>query len=117
LRQRKKQDLKKRVLIIDASHEYKSGRSQNELLPEHVERICSWYHHYKDVEGVARVVTLADIAANENNLSIARYLEPKNERRLQTVDEAMKQLGDSAVAAHEAEDNLIAILKREGLIV
>ena len=32
-------DRKKKVLILDASKEFKTGRAQNELLPEHVERI------------------------------------------------------------------------------
>src|SRR5713226_1244091 len=31
-RQRKKKDRKKRVLILDASREFKTGRAQNELL-------------------------------------------------------------------------------------
>ena len=115
-RQHKEKDLKKKVLIIDASLEYKTGRAQNELLPEHVERICGWYQDYQDVEGVARVITLDDIAANDHNLSIARYLEPRNGRQVITVVEAMKQVRDSATATFDAEDKLIAVLKRENLI-
>jgi type I restriction enzyme M protein len=116
LRQRKKNGRKKKVLILDASREFKSGRAQNELLPEHVERIYGWVRSYRDVEGVARVVTLDDIAANDYNLNIPRYVEPKNEQEALTVDEAMKQLRESSQAAFGAEDRLIAILRREGLI-
>jgi type I restriction enzyme M protein len=74
-RQRKAKDRKKKVLILDASREFKTGRAQNELLPEHVERIHGWYRDYKDVEGVAKVVTLDDIAANDHNLNIPRYVD------------------------------------------
>ena len=50
-----------------------TGRAQNELLPEHVARIHGWYRDYEDVAGVARVVTLEEIAANDHNLNIPRY--------------------------------------------
>ncbi|MFN8709232.1 MAG: N-6 DNA methylase, partial [Planctomyces sp.] len=115
-RQRKSKDRKKKVLILDASKEFRTGRAQNELLPEHVDRIHQWYHDYKDVDGIARVVTLEDIAANDNNLNIPRYVEPKVDQEVLTVDEAMDRLKNSAKAAFEAEDRLMALLKREGLL-
>jgi len=115
-RQRKKKDRKKKVLILDASKEFKTGRAQNELLPEHVERIYGWYREYTDVAGIARVVTLDDIAANDHNLNIPRYVEPKNDQVLLTVEAAMKQLRTSAEAAFKAEKKLIGALTTEGLL-
>lgn len=115
-RQRKAKDRKKKVLILDASREFKMGRAQNELLPEHVERIYGWYRDFKDVDSVARVVTLEEISANDNNLNIPRYVEPKTVKEVVTVEEAMKLLLESATAALETETKLIRILKREGLL-
>ncbi|MHB8926570.1 MAG: type I restriction-modification system subunit M [Bacillota bacterium] len=115
-RQRKQPERKKRVLIVDASREFKAGRAQNELLPEHVERVYGWYRHYADVEGTARVVTMAEIADNAYNLNIPRYVEPKTETEIVSVDEAMRRLQASAESAFAAEAKLIAILKREGLV-
>ena len=114
--QRKAPDRKHKVLILDASQAFKSGRAQNELLPEHVERIHGWYEAYQDVAGVARVVTLEEIAANDDNLNIPRYVEPKVEQDILTVEESMQSLQASAAAAFAAEDKLIALLKREGLL-
>jgi type I restriction enzyme M protein len=116
-RERKGKDRRNKVLILDASKEFKAGRAQNELLPEHVERICGWYQEFKDVEGIAHVVTLEEIAANDHNLNIPRYVEPKTDQETLTVEKAMKQLRVSAEAAFAAEDRLVAILKREGLLV
>jgi type I restriction enzyme M protein len=116
-RQRKKKDRKKKVLILDASREFKTGRAQNELLPEHVERIYGWYRDYKNVEGIAKVVTLEDIAANDHNLNIPRYVEPKNEQELISVDEAKKRLRGSVIAAFASEERLVDILRREGLLI
>jgi len=116
VRQRKKKDRKKRVLIVDASREFKTGRAQNELLPEHLERIYGWYRDYQQVEGIARVVTLDEIAGNDHNLNIPRYVEPNNKQEVLTVEEAMSRLQQSATRALDAEEKLIAILMREGLL-
>jgi len=115
-RQRKTKDRKNKVLIIDASKEFKTGRAQNELLPAHVTRIHGWYRDYKDVPGIARVVPLDEIAANDHNLNIPRYVDPKIEQEILTVDEAMHRLRKSAATAFAAEEKLIEILKREGLL-
>ena len=106
-RQRKKKDRKKKVLIVDASREFKTGRAQNELLPEHVERIYGWYRDYKDVEGVARVVTLDEIAANDYNLNIPRYVEPKSDQEVAYGGRGDERLEESADAAFAAEERLI----------
>jgi type I restriction enzyme M protein len=116
-RQRKPKDRRNKVLILDASGEFKSGRAQNELLPEHVDRIHGWYRAFEDVKGIARVVTLDEIAGNDHNLNIPRYVEPKLDQEVVSVDDAMKRLRESADAAFAAEDKLIAILKREGLLL
>ena len=115
-RQRKKRDRKNKVLILDASKEFKTGRAQNELLPAHVARIHGWYRDYKDVASVARVVTLEEIAANEHNLNIPRYVEPKVDQEVLTVDEALERLRQSAKAAFAAEEKLVGTLCREGLL-
>ncbi|MFZ4596651.1 MAG: type I restriction-modification system subunit M, partial [Verrucomicrobiaceae bacterium] len=67
-RQKKTKERKNKVLIVDASKEFKTGRAQNELLPEHVELIHGWVRDYADVEGAVRVVSLEEIAANDYNL-------------------------------------------------
>jgi type I restriction enzyme M protein len=115
-RQRKAKNRKKKVLILDASREFSIGRNQNTLLPEHIARIYGWYRDYRDVEGVARVVSLDEIAANDHNLNIPRYVEPKVDQEVLTVDEAMRRLRDSSRAAFVAEERLIGLLKREGLL-
>lgn len=116
-RKKKEKVRKNKVLILDASKKYKTGRAQNELLPSHVDQIYEWYQDFLDVSGVAKVVTLDEIAANEYNLNIPRYVEPIIEQETLSVEEAMKQLMESAEQAFTAEEKLIDILKREGLLI
>ena len=115
-RQTKAKERKNKVLIVDASKEFKTGRAQNELLPEHVERIHGWVRDYTDVEGIARLVTLEEIAANDHNLKISSYVEPKVATEVLTVEDAMQRLRTSAEAAFAAEGRLVGLLKTEGLL-
>jgi type I restriction enzyme M protein len=62
-------------------------------------------------------VDLQEIAANDYNLNIPRYVEPKVEQEALTVEDAMKRLRESAEAAFAAEQRLVGILKQEGLLV
>jgi len=115
-RQKKVKDRKSKVLIVDASKEFKTGRAQNELLAEHVDRIHGWIRNYTDVEGIARVVTLDQIATNDYKLNIPSYVEPKVTGEVITVDDSMRGLSERAEAAFSAEGRLIELLKNEGLL-
>lgn len=115
-RNRKPKEHRQKVLFIDASEEFKTGRAQNELLPEHVDRIQDWYEKYQDVEGVCRLVSLDEIRENDFNLNIPRYVEPVIEEESITIDQAIANLKDALQAAYAAEDRLKDLLIREGLI-
>jgi type I restriction enzyme M protein len=115
-RARKKPERRNRVLIVDASTAFKKGRNQNTLLPEHVDQIFGWYRGYKNVEGTAKVVTLEEIASNDWNLNIPRYVERVSEEQTVTVQEAVSNLKSALQEAYAAEDKLKVLLKREGLL-
>ena len=116
-RQQKLKTRKKTVLMIDASREFRIGKAQNELLPQHLANIYSWYANYKNVPGFAQVITVKEIAANDYSLHIPRYVKPANNRDVMTADQAMKGFQDSAKALFAAEDKFVATLKREGLLL
>jgi type I restriction enzyme M protein len=65
------------VLFINADAEFHAGRAQNDLRPEHVEKIVSTFDRFEDVPGYARRVSLEEIGslANDWNLNIRRYVD------------------------------------------
>src|SRR6266567_9160633 len=65
------------VLFINADAEFHAGRAQNDLRPEHVEKIVSTFDRFEDVPGYARCVSLEEIGspANDWNLNIRRYVD------------------------------------------
>jgi type I restriction enzyme M protein len=64
-----------RVLFINADREYEEGSNQNEIRPEHIEKIASTYHGWESIENYARVVPLEDIREKEYDLNIRRYVD------------------------------------------
>ncbi|MEU3191093.1 N-6 DNA methylase [Streptomyces sp. NPDC006992] len=64
-----------KVLFVNADGEYHSERAQNVLLPEHAEKITSTYHAYAEVPGFSRIVSRGELADNDDNLNIRRYVD------------------------------------------
>ena len=62
------------ILFIDASKEFKSGKNQNELEPQHIQKIYDTYRNRVDVPKYAHVASMDEIEANEYNLNIPRYV-------------------------------------------
>jgi type I restriction enzyme M protein len=115
-RSRKPADKRGKVLMMDASGLYLRGRNQNTLEPDHVERILIWYQAFADVEGHAKLVTLDEIAGNDWNLNIPRYVEPIIEEETITVEQALANLQQSLESAYEAEEHLQKLLRDAGLL-
>lgn len=64
-----------KVLFMNADREFQAGRAQNHLLPEHAEKMVSAYHDYANIPGFARVVSHGELAGNDFNLNIRRYVD------------------------------------------
>jgi type I restriction enzyme M protein len=64
-----------KVLFINADRDYREGRAQNFLEPEHIEKIVSAYRVFEDIPGFARLVGRAELAENDDNLNIRRYVD------------------------------------------
>ena len=63
------------VLFINASEHFEKGKRQNQLLPEHIDKIVETYQFRpKKVEHYARRVSMEEIEKNDYNLNISRYI-------------------------------------------
>ncbi|AKG43867.1 Type I restriction-modification system, M subunit [Streptomyces xiamenensis] len=68
-------DQRGQVLFINAEREVVTGRSENRLEPQNVEKIVGAFREWADIPGFSRVVSLDEIAANDFNLNIRRYVD------------------------------------------
>ena len=63
------------VLFIDASREFKPGKNQNQLTREHLDKILATYHAGESAPKYAHLATPEEIAGNDWNLNIPRYVD------------------------------------------
>jgi type I restriction enzyme M protein len=83
------------VLFIDASREYVEGTNQNRLGAEQIARIVATYKTFQTVDKYAYRATLGEIAENDYNLNIPRYVdtfEPEAEVDLKAVQKEIEVL-------------------------
>ncbi|MET8136253.1 class I SAM-dependent DNA methyltransferase [Streptomyces sp. NPDC005251] len=76
-RPRRKPDAarRKKVLFINADRDFTVGSNQNELGPEHVEKIVTVFKEGRELPGYSRWVTVDDLLAEGANLNIRRWVD------------------------------------------
>jgi type I restriction enzyme M protein len=63
------------VFFINADREYREGKAQNFLRPEDISKIVHVYRTMQNVDGFARRVPVSEIAAEDYNCNIRRYVD------------------------------------------
>jgi type I restriction enzyme M protein len=63
------------VLFIDASQHFEKVKTQNVLRNEDIEKIVTTYRNRSEEAKYSKLATLADIAGNDYNLNIPRYVD------------------------------------------
>jgi len=71
----KKHKDNKEVLFIDASRKFKSGKNQNQLTEENIQKIVDTYKARKTTDKYSYLATLEEIKENDYNLNIPRYVD------------------------------------------
>lgn len=66
---------RKHVLFINADREYREGKAQNFLRPEDIDKIVDAYRRGEKISGYAELVSREDIAAEDYNCNIRRYVD------------------------------------------
>ena len=62
------------VLFINAAEHFEKGKKQNQLKPEHIQKIIETYQNRTEEPRYSRRVEMAEIEKNDFNLNISRYI-------------------------------------------
>lgn len=115
--------LRNKVIIVDASKEYKEGKNQNEMTDSHVQTIVNVYDHFAleltvetpVFENFARLVEVTEIEGNDYNLNISRYIDTSvkaEEIDLHKVKSTLLELEDKE---KDIDVRLLSFLKELGI--
>ena len=83
------------ILFIDASKEFEKVKNQNMLREEHINKIVETYRNRTVIEKYSHLATLQEVADNDYNLNIPRYVdtfEAEEEIDIQAVMQEIKSL-------------------------
>jgi type I restriction enzyme M protein len=103
------------VLFINAAEYFEKGKRQNNLLPEHIEKIVETYQFRKEEDRYSRRVSMEEIEQKDYNLNISRYVSTTVSE--ETID--LKAVNEELIVIErktkEAVDKHNQFLKELGL--
>ena len=102
------------VLFIDASHEFQDGKNQNFLREQDLQKILTTYAARQSVDKYAYLATPAEMAENDYNLNIPRFVDTFEEE--EEVDLMVLRAERTKLKAELAvlEDQMDSYLKELG---
>ncbi len=101
-----------RVQFIDASGEdfFKKETNNNVMLDEHIEKIMNMFESKENIDHVAQSVPFEKIAANDYNLSVSAYVEPKDTREVINIAELNAEIETTVARQGELRTQIDAIV-------
>ncbi|MGP5647382.1 type I restriction-modification system subunit M [Psychrobacter celer] len=102
------------VLFIDASNEFKSGKNQNQLTEDNIAKIIETYKARKSVDKYAYLATFDEIAENDFNLNIPRYVDTFEEEAEIDLDAVRSERLELKAELESLEAEMAGFLKELG---
>lgn len=96
------------ILFIDASNDFEKVKTQNVLRDEHIDKIITTYRTRTETEKYSHRATLEDVAKNDYNLNIPRYVDTFEEEAAIDISEVSKQLKSLEKELKNTDNQLIA---------
>ena len=105
-----------KVLFIDANQEggFRPGKARNFLDREHLDRIADAFRAFEDAERFAHVAGIEEIAANDFNLNISRYVDTAEPIEVPSVEDALAELRAAESRRDSAARRMDALLAELG---
>jgi type I restriction enzyme M protein len=108
-------EAKKDIFFIEASKEYKANKAQNILTEENIEKIYNTYVARTDVEKLARKVEISEVAENDYNLNITRYVDTFIEEEAIDIAANLRELAELEPELQKLEKQMAVYLEELGI--
>lgn len=103
---------KGKVLFVDASRKFSYDRLLRQLSGDAIKAITECYRDFSSHEGYARVVGKDEIAKNDFDLSIARYVRAEDMTETLSLESELNRLSSLLADRTEAETRMIDALRQ-----
>ncbi|MDF2450432.1 MAG: type restriction-modification system, subunit [Bacteroidota bacterium] len=112
---KKKREHKDNVLFIDASRDFEKVKTQNFLRAEDIAKIISTYKKRASEDKYAHVASLNEIAENDYNLNIPRYVDTFEEEEAVNLKAVSKELKMVEEKIHATDTTIADYCKELGI--
>ena len=107
---------KGKIFFVHAAEEYEQLKKQNKLRDRDLEKITRAVKEYADVDKYCRAVDVSEIAENDYNLNISRYIDTAPEEEEIDVKAAVKELHEIEKQRKVVEEKMNKYLAELGLM-
>ena len=105
------------VVFIDASKEFTRGKKQNVMEEEHIARVVETYRSREAVERYSHVAMPEEIAENDYNLNIPRYVDTFEPEEEIDIAEVQREIDGIEAELAEVRAKMRGYLKELGVEV
>jgi type I restriction enzyme M protein len=105
----------KNVLFIDASKDYQDGKKQNVLRAQDIAKIVDTYKSFEEQDKYSHIATLEEIAENDFNLNIPRYVDTFEEEEPVDIEATQQEIERLENELVEVRTQMDSYLKELGL--
>ncbi len=116
MRKDKPQHLKGKVMVVNGEKQFEAERAQNYLRDNHIEKLANGYLAFKDVAKLARLVSVDEIASNDYNLNINRYVNLGEQAEQVDVAKETELLTELMAERKKAEAKMNKALRELGYV-
>jgi type I restriction enzyme M protein len=115
LRKNKPKDRKGKIVLINASREFRKGAPKNYLTGDGIARIADAFLKAKVVDGFSSVITNDEAAKNDFNLSPSRYLTTGERNTERDVVDIVTELRALSAEEQQVTEQLEQLLVKLGV--
>ncbi len=103
------------ILFIDASRHFEKAGNQNVLTDAHVDKIIEAYRKREDIDKYAHIASLDEVAGNDYNLNIPRYVDTFEEEEPVDIEVVVKDLKSLEDDINETDKTIAQFCKELGI--
>ena len=104
------------ILFIDASKEFEKVKTQNKLREEHIRKIVETYRDRKEIEKYSHCATLQEIADNDYNINIPRYVDTFEEEEPIDIKAVMAEIKELEAKRADLDKEIEGYLRELGIV-
>jgi type I restriction enzyme M protein len=111
LRRNKPKARKGKIVLVNASREFRKGNPKNHLTDDAIARIAAAYLKGEPEDGLVAVIDKTKVEENDYNLSPSRYISNGETKALREIPEIVKELATLKKTESKLDADLAKIMK------